>query len=178
MDIVESYQSLRKAINAATDDANSIFERNPKSKGSGEENNWRQTCADLEEDMLADDVCEAFQAGLFAPNSTVVSGAGSMDAAVGESTQNSDIDMCQRCEMCSLSRRPFEGAWPHASNTVLISEHLQFESLGIANNASPTVVDISVASARRAGTTSKTNPDHTDAEHKPRSGQSEINSIY
>ena len=38
-------------------------------------------------------------------------------------------------------------------------------------------IDISVASIGRAGTTSNINPDHTDAEHKPRSGQSETNSV-
>ena len=96
---------------------------------------------------------------------------------VYERTADFEMDMCQRWDMCSLSRRPFAGAWQLASNKVSISEHLQFESLGIANNVSPIVVDTSVASRGRAGTTSKSNPDHTDAEHKPRSGQSEINSI-
>ena len=163
--------------NAAATNANSTLQRNPNFKGCGEGKQLRQAWADLEEDTFADDVCEAFQRGFFEPNSTGASGAEILDAAVGESTQNSEIDMCQRWEMCSVSRRPFEGVWQHASNKVSISEHLQFESPGIANDVSPTVFDTSVASTGRAGTTNKTNPDHIDAEHKPRSWQGEINSV-
>ena len=32
--------------------------------------NWRQVCADLEDDLLADEVCEAYKAGLSTPSST------------------------------------------------------------------------------------------------------------
>ena len=57
MDIVGQYQFLRKFTNAAAVNANSIVERNPKSKGSGEEHIWRLIWVDLEEDLFADDVC-------------------------------------------------------------------------------------------------------------------------
>ena len=81
----EQHNVLRLVVtNAAATNANFTVQRNPKSKGCGEAKKWRQVWADLEEDMLADDVCEAFQRGFFEPNSTGASGAGNSDAAVGE----------------------------------------------------------------------------------------------
>ena len=55
LDMDEQPKNWRMVINAAVVNANSIVECNPKSKGSGEEKNWRQTWADLEEDFIADD---------------------------------------------------------------------------------------------------------------------------
>ena len=47
----EQYENRLPAINA-----NSTVQRNPKSKSSGEQHIWRQAWADVEADMLAEDM--------------------------------------------------------------------------------------------------------------------------